>query len=421
MKNRYFFCILFFAITFLGSQFILSITYKQPNLPSKSLETDTLARIHRIETGLFPLRSENSQPSQPVNLIEHMKEHDVPGVSIAIINNHRLEWARGYGVQETGSNQPVTTQTFFQAASISKPVSALAALNLVEQGKFGLNQNVNEKLRCWKVPDNRFTKTNKVTLQGILTHTAGLTTHGFFGYRPDADLPTLGQMLDGDSPATSQAIRVNTVPSSNWSYSGGGFLVLQQLAMDNTGKPFPELMQQIVLEKLDMKNSTFHQPLPSELLSKAASGHIVDGEVLSGKWRVHPEMAPAGLWTTPSDLALFAIELQNSRAGVSNKVISQSMANQMLTPGMNNWGLGLPIIGEGKKAMFLHGGGNQGFRCLMIGYLETGQGAVVMTNSDYGFDLIIEIINSIAKEYKWPSSPFQEDPNNILLNLEQCN
>jgi CubicO group peptidase (beta-lactamase class C family) len=367
-------------------------------VPQKAAPTD---RISRVENGLLPGSIIKGQDAR-MKLAERMAFHKVPGVSIAVINEGKLEWAKGYGVLEVQGSKAVTTETLFQAASISKPVAAMASLALVEQDRLSLDENVNSKLTSWHVPDNPFTKSEKVTLRRILSHSAGLTVHGFPGYGADEPIPTLIQILDGQKPLANTApIRVDILPGKQFRYSGGGYTVLQRLMMDVTGKPFPELLQEVVLGKIGMTHSTFAQPLPGDLQGIAASGHRKDGEALKGRWHTYPEMAAAGLWTTPSDLALFAIELIESAQGKSNKVLSQKAALQMVTKESGSYGLGLSVGDTQGTRKFSHGGGNEGFTCVLVAYVETGQGAIVMTNSDNGPQLFNEILRAIAQEYNW--------------------
>lgn len=360
-------------------------------------------RIARVEAGLRLPRTIEGRPLALMRLDERMRHYKVPGASIAVIDGYRIAWARGYGVHEAGGTVPTTTGTLFQAASISKPIAALAALRLVQMGRLDLDEDVNLKLTSWKVPQNEFTAPQPVTLRRLLSHGAGLTVHGFRGYASNLAAPTVLQVLDGQSPANSAAIRVDTVPGSRWRYSGGGYTVMQQLLVDVTGKSFPDLMRAEVLQPLGMTRSTFAQPLPLSLADDAASGHRPDGTVIEGKWYTHPEMAAAGLWTTPSDLARYAIEIQLAAAGRSDKVLSQPTTAQMLTRQMGTSGLGPGLGGEGRDAHFGHGGANQGFRASFIGFIERGQGAVVMTNSDAGSALASEIVRAIAEEYDWPA------------------
>lgn len=358
-------------------------------------------RIARIESSLAPRAFAEGRPIQ-WTIQERLAYHKVPGVSIAVINDGRIEWARGYGVLEAGVATPVDADTLFQAASISKPVSAMALLRLVESGNLKLDQDVNEVLKSWKVPANAFTADEKVTLRRLLSHTAGLTVHGFRGYAEDEALPTLPQMLDGTRPANSGAIRVDLKPGTQERYSGGGYVVMHQLARDVTGESFEALLQSSVLQPLGMTRSTFEQPLPAAWTANAARAHRGDGKRLAGRWHVYPELAPDGLWTTPSDLARFAIEIQQSLRGGSNKVLSTEMTKQFLTRQLRSMGLGIVVSGTGDALRFEHGGANEGFRCNLVAYAAGGRGCVIMTNGDRGGELMMEIQRAIAAEYGWP-------------------
>lgn len=358
-------------------------------------------RIQQVENGLRPPVIVKGRPVT-MNLADRMKHYNTPGVSLAVINDNKIEWARGYGALEAGGDRAVTTETLFQAASISKPVTAMAALRLVQQGKLALDEDVNRKLISWKIPENEFTKDQKITLRRLLSHSAGLTVHGFAGYAAEEAAPTTIEILDGIKPANSAPVQVNVTPGTQSRYSGGGYVVLQLLLTEVTGKSFPEVMKELVFSKIDMRHSTYQQPLPKEWAPAAATAHRISGEPVKGKWHTYPEMAAAGLWTTASDLARFAIELQLSKAGKSNQVLSASMTHQMLTPQIADVGLGLFISGKARATSFSHGGSNQGFRCQLFAYTESGQGAVVMTNAGQGDLLAQEILRSIAKEYGWP-------------------
>ena len=299
-------------------------------------------RIENVESGLRQAVITEGRDSR-FTLAERMAHYNVPGVSIAVINNGRIEWARGYGVLEAGGDEPVTTETMFQAASISKPVAAVGALSLVESGALTLDADVNDYLTSWKVPQSEFTVEQPLTLAHLLSHSGGVTVHGFRGYAHDEQVPTLTQLLDGQAPANSDPIRVDTKPGDLWRYSGGGFCIVQQMMIDASGKPFPELMQEFVLGALGMEHSTYEQPLPERLSASAARGHRPDGQLVPGRWHTYPEMAAAGLWTTPSDLARFAIDVINTFEGKSAAVLSRDRVIEMLTVQHGNYGLGLSI------------------------------------------------------------------------------
>ena len=357
-------------------------------------------RIQRIQNAMPSAVIVKGDPGSTAKLADRMSALHVPGVSIAFIHNGRIEWARGFGVTRIGG-PPVTPDTLFQAASISKPVSALAVLRLVQSGKLGLDADVNQYLKTWKVPANSFTENSKVTLRELLTHTAGMTVHGFAGYASDAPVPTLLQVLNGEKPANSAPIRVDSAPGKEWRYSGGGYVVAQQLLQDVTGEPFPKLMKETVLAPIGMSLSTYEQPLPRSRLPEVATPYDADGKPIPGGPHSYPEMAPAGLWTTPSDLARYAIEVQKSLAGASNRVLPAAMTRQMLTPGLNHQGLGPGVGGSAGHPYFTHGGANEGYRCNLVAYNE-GDGVVIMTNGDNGGALASEIMRSVAHEYGWP-------------------
>jgi CubicO group peptidase (beta-lactamase class C family) len=333
-----------------------------------------------------------------------MAHHKVSGLGVAVLNDGTLAWARGYGVLRAGTKTAVTSHSRFQAASISKPVTALAALRLVQQGKLSLDQNANEKLVSWKIPDNEFTRRRPPTLRQLLSHTAGFTVHGFGGYERGAAIPSLVQVLDGKPPANSAAVRVELLPGTKVQYSGGGYCVVQQLIEDVGGKPFPRLMHELVLKRVGMQDSTFEQPLPNELTAHAATGHDGDGRPLGGSWHVYPEMAAAGLWTTPADLACYVLALSQAHQRGSSELLAADQVHAMFTRQMGDAdaGLGIFLGGSGQSLSFSHNGANAGFRCQFIGFPATGQGAVIMTNSDNGDGLMGELIESLRIEYQWP-------------------
>ncbi|MGE6763497.1 serine hydrolase [Corallococcus interemptor] len=360
------------------------------------------ARVARVEARLAPLALPGEKP-QSLSMRRWMDLYRIPGLSVAVYDKHARVWSKTYGVTQAGGKEPVTLETLFQAASISKPVTALAALRAVEQGQLSLDTNVNDALKCWKVPDNGFTREQKVTLRRLLSHSAGLTVHGFPGYGVGEPLPTLQQILDGQKPANTEAVRVDTVPGTESRYSGGGYVVVQKLLMDVTNKPFPRLMKEAVLDPVGMEHSTFEQPLPPELVARTAAGTRASGETVEGRWKVYPELAPAGLWTTPSDLALLQLEVAKAKAGKSQRVLSQAMTRQMLSKQSGPSGLGYRV--DDTSDRFEHGGWNEGFTATVMTLGDSGSGVVLMANSDNGVLLFERIIASIAAEYGWKPVP----------------
>jgi CubicO group peptidase (beta-lactamase class C family) len=396
--------------------------------PSDSVQ----GRIQRVENGLIAVTAEGElEWGDPKTLAERMEHYGVPGVSIAVINDYQLEWAKGYGVLEAGGDEPVTPDSLFHAGSIAKPVSTAAALVLVERGLLDLDQDVNDKLVSWQVPENEYTTEEKVTLRRLLSHSAGLTD-GFpmrsssdpefdWWMASEGETPTvtIQQLLEAQPPADEGSpTRVTRVPGTGYQYSNLGYGVVQLLMMDVTHQPFSELMQATVLGPVGMTSSTFEQPLPEELRDRATTEHYVNGQPFEGKRHHYPLLASGGLWTTSSDLARFAIEIMRARAGESDLLLSQEMAGEMLTSQIevdesflsDSYGLGFDLGGEGQEFRFMHTGGTWGSTCILWAHPETGQGAVIMTNSASGEGAIrFEILLSIAAEYGWPLTllPFE--------------
>jgi len=338
------------------------------------------------------------------NLIE--KRH-IPGLSLAIIKDGKVIKAAAYGVANEGSGSVVTTNTLFQAGSISKPVSALGALHLVNQNQLSLDEDVNVKLHSWKLPENDWTKSEKVTLRRILSHSAGLTVHGFPGYEVGRKVPSLVQVLDGAGAANTKPIRVDIEPGSKVRYSGGGYTLMQQLILDVTGKDFARYMDETVLKPLAMRDSTFEQPLPADRSPRAARGYYSKENPVKNGWHIYPEMAAAGLWTTPTDLACFAISIQKLFTGSAEHtlepLVSRSLAREMLTAQKEGVGLGLFLEGSGKNLRFKHGGRDEGFDALLVAYAEQGCGAALMINSNDNTGALERMVEFVAREYAWPN------------------
>jgi CubicO group peptidase (beta-lactamase class C family) len=379
-----------------------ALFYEPPRLAAQAAPpTEIQSRIAAVGACLMTEVVEKDDPHACQKLLDRMAVSHIPGVSIAVIHNGAIEWAQGFGVVRLGG-APVTAETIFQAGSISKPVAAMAALHLVEQGSLSLDADVNQALVSWKIPPSAVATGAAVTLRELLSHTAGLTVHGFPGYAASAPVPTLIEILDGEKPANTGPIRLEAAPGSHWKYSGGGYTVMQQLLLDVSRQPFPELLHDIVLSPIGMTRSTYEQPLREELRSGAATPHKAQGAPVAGGFHTYPEMAAAGLWTTPTDIARFAIEIQRSLRGDANHVLSAEMTKSMLKVGQGNYGLGLEIGGSLENPYFTHAGINEGFESLFVAYQKSGDGAVVMTNARGGLLLAYEVVRSIASVYDWP-------------------
>ena len=368
---------------------------------ARAAENNILNRIQHVERGLQS--NIKDPPWKRMKLAERMAYHHVPGVSLAFINDNKVEWTRGYGILEAGKSESVSPKTLFQTASIAKVVVAVTALHYVDTGVLELDQDVNQKLVTWHVPENEYSVVEKVTLRRLLSHSAGVTVGGFRGYALGEQVPDLLQILNGEWPANSDPIRVDIIPGTQYRYSGGGYMIVQQLLEDVLGQPFPDIVQKTVLEPWGLAASTFESPLPERLKSTAASGHRADGSVIPGGWHTYPEMGSgASMWSTASDLAQFAINVMRSFEGQSDAVFSHNMAIQMLTPQIEDRGLGPLVYDDGRDLFyFMHPGANDGYKSVLVAYPKRGQGVVILTNGDNGEALWREILNSVSIEYGW--------------------
>jgi CubicO group peptidase (beta-lactamase class C family) len=351
-----------------------------------------------------PVADVSGSVSDPAVVQPLMKQFNVPGVSIAVIQGFRIVATYAYGVADVETGAPVTPTTLFQAASISKPVAAMVSLKAVQDGRFSLDQDVNTILKSWKLPDGPLTQERRVTPRSLMSHTSGTGDgFGFPGYAPRTTLPSIPQILDGVQPPSNlRAVRLERAPLTAFKYSGGAVMIQQLALTDAVGKPFEEVARQWVLDPIGMTNSTFEQPLAAQREKQAARAHNREGARMGDPWHVYPEQAAAGLWTTPTDLARFAIEVQLSLLGKSNRVLSQTTVREMATPvGVGPFAVGFQIAKEGEGWYFMHGGSNWGFQCDLIAHRVHGYGAVIMTNGDGGGALIQRLRRLVQQEYKW--------------------
>jgi CubicO group peptidase (beta-lactamase class C family) len=359
------------------------------------------AMMARIESPQTP----NRQGFDGLTLAQLMEKIRVPGVSVAVIKDFQIHWAKGYGTADVTAGAPVTTDTLFQAASISKPVAAMGVLRLVQEGKLSLDVDVNSLLKSWKLPPDEHTRERPVTLRALLSHTSGLGDgFGFPGYRPGDPVPSVVQILNGEKPSNTGKVLMERPPFTAAKYSGGGVTIVQLALTDTTARRFPELLKSLVLDPIGMSNSGYDQPLSPERDRLAARAHSGRGTAMDAKWHVYPELEAAGLWTTPSDLARLAIELQNALLGKSSRVLNETTARQMVTPvGVGDFAVGFSIRKIGEGWYFAHGGSNWGFQCELIAHRLKGYGVAIMTNADSGGVVVNEIRSRVSAAYNWDS------------------
>ena len=372
------------------------------------LETPLEAQISAV-SAQAAIELAQTQPGEDglgtSTVAELMEEFGVPGGSVAVIQDFKIHWAKAYGVADVETGQLVDIETMFQAASISKPVAAIGVLRAVQDGLFSLDDDINDILDSWTLDGREFTRNRPVTPRTLTSHTSGLGDgFGFPGYDPEQPLPTTVQILEGHELSNVGSVFMEREPLTFYEYSGGGVTVMELALSDVRRRPFVDVLQEGVLAPIGMTRSSYAQPISPEHNQNAARAHDNNGESRGPKWHVYPEHAAAGLWTTPTDLARLIIEVQRSASGESNRVLSQSMIQEMLSPiGVGPFAVGFTVSKIGEGWYFSHGGSNWGFRALMLAHKVKGYGLVVMTNADQGSTVINEISRRIQYTYNWDS------------------
>jgi CubicO group peptidase (beta-lactamase class C family) len=377
---------------------LIAVLLMLPALAEAQMATETEERIRQVENSLAPNLIYGDSLING-NILQRMQELNVKGVSIAVIRDYKIDWAKAYGWADSVEGREATTNTRFQAASISKSLNSLGLLRLVQDKKIDPEADINNYLRTWKFPYDTASKDKKINVYQLLSHTAGLDIHGFPGYSRSASIPNVYQVLKGEKPANTKKVRSLFEPGLKFKYSGGGTTITQLLITDLALMRYADYMQLEVLSPLGMTNSSYSQP-PSDT-TVLASGHDSDGGRIEGKFHIYPEQAAAGLWTTPTDLAKYIIDCQKALEGRSGKLLSKEMMAKRMAPyGDSSAALGVFIAKKGGRAYFNHNGSNAGFLCASYGSLEGGDGVVVMTNSE-SFAIIEELTNSVARVYGW--------------------
>jgi CubicO group peptidase (beta-lactamase class C family) len=369
--------------------------------PSSAGPTTVAEFIGAVESPQVPDR----KGLDSLSLEQVMERLHVPGMGIAVIKDFEIHWVKSYGVADADTGEKVNDATLFQAASISKAITATAMMKAVQEGKFSLDADINSLLLSWQLPASPFTREHPVTPRTLASHTSGLGDgFGFPGYAPGELLPTVVEILNGLPPSNVGAVLMQRPPLQAKKYSGGGYVVLQLALTDMLKHSFPDIVRNDVLQPIGMTNSAFEQPLSPSRDKNAARAHGADGKAMGPKWHVYPELAAAGLWTTPADLAKFAIEIQKAVAGRSNRVLNRTAVQEMLSPvGVGDYAVGLSLERRGQGWYFQHGGTNWGFNCFLIAHKVGGYGVVVMTNASNGQAVITEVRERVERVYGWDS------------------
>ncbi|NHK32982.1 MAG: beta-lactamase family protein [Asgard group archaeon] len=380
----------------------------------KSLVGVDLSKIKVNVDGKYEHFEINPIYSERKSVIERMEEDAVPGFCIAIINNFEVEWVKAYGTKNLKTNEPVTIETLFQAASISKTLVAAVALHLVDKGILDLDEPVNNKLKDWNIPSNEYTEKVDITLRHILTHSSGINPPNNGYGREEGSSPTLLQVLKGESPAKNDPVKVEFTPGTQQQYSNHGFMLIQKLVQDVTGRKLNDLANEFLFTPLGITDSLF--AYPSEEIQRKMTFSHRDDEIFEPNVGLAPNcFACGGFITNPHDLARFAIGIMKAYQGVDNVILTQKIAKEMLTCqvdinpsewfGNNGYGLGVFLKINEDNFFFEHlGGNNPGGASVLLANPNSGQGAVIMANSLGAHNrLFNSLLFTIAEEYEWPT------------------
>lgn len=367
---------------------------------------ETLEKIKAVEQQISGSLLLNDE--QPVTIAERMAKYQIKGMSIAVIRDYQIEWAKGYGWADEAEKRPMTPETLFEPGSISKTLNAVGMLKLAQDGHLDLYADINTYLRSWKFPYDSLSKGKIITPAHLLSHTAGLSVHGFPGHDINGPIPTLLQVLDGQPPAVTAPVRSLFEPGLKYQYSGGGTSISQLILTDIVRQPYEVWMYENVLKPIGMTHSTYAQPPDPSIRHLCATAYNRDGTPLAGKFHVYPEQAAAGLWMTPSDLCHYIIDMQMAYQGRPSRVLQPDMVKRHLTPYLNeSAAMGTFIEDHDGALYFQHGAGNDGFCGQFYGSLEGGYGVAIFLNNNQG-KFLHEVINRVAQVYDWKN--FYREP-----------
>ncbi|EZH75673.1 hypothetical protein ATO12_02470 [Aquimarina atlantica] len=389
------FLILFFVFNFLSCKETIE------NDSKSAILDPAIAHRENVVNNLKPFYYIKNQ-MQPQRVEDLMEQYKVPGLRIVFVDKGEISWSKSYGYANLKDSIKVDKNTVFTGASLGKPVTAMAALKLVEQGILNLDEDVNKKLKGWKVPVNEFTQKEKVTVRRLIGHTSGFNRYYGPNYMPYETLPTIEQTLKGEQPSKHPAAKLVAVPGSKYIYSNPGYLVLEKLLEDATNKKFEDVIDELVLKPSGMKTTSFIQPIPERLLATKATGYSAN--LQPQPYNIITFKAAGGIWTTPDDLARFTHKLLTDHSKGTNTLISKEMTNRVFNRDGNLDKLGFTLLNwkqDSDDIVFKHTGQNYGFTSVIFGSVKKEQAVVIMANSVNTEDLFNYIQRAVAEEYNW--------------------
>lgn len=366
---------------------------------------DARIRQQQVERNLLPRVVFVGETPPAADVGTRMARHKTPAFSVAVIRNGELDWSAAWGQlrtdDERADGERAGCGSLFQAGSLAKPATVLAALRMQQQGLVDFDADIATYLSSWHLPAGRQTGANPVTLRNLFAHTAGITPGGYDGYAQGQPMPTDRQTVMAEAPANARKVEVLEAPGTSLRYSGGGYTVAEIALQDRLQQPFERIMRTWLIVPVGMKQADFTQPPPASSQGRTAHGHLADGSAVPGGWHNHPEQAAAGLWATAGDMAALLIELRKGWQGRS-AVFTRDSIRELLADPIDGHAYGFRLIGEGDQVFITHYGGTVGYRAGMTLNLDSGNGAVYLSNSDNGSDLGLEFFGAVSAAYDWP-------------------
>jgi CubicO group peptidase (beta-lactamase class C family) len=319
----------------------------------------------------------------------YLQQYAVPGAGVALIREGRLAWVQGFGLAEAGSGRRVTADTRFNAGSISKSLTAWGVLKLVRQQKLALDQPIGTVLTRWKLPASSF-RADQVTPRRLLSHTAGISSHGYEGSEPKLPLPPVEDVLNGKTG--SGVVSLVSPPGSQIAYSGANYLILQLAIEEVSGRAFQQFMADDVFTPLGMTHSLFDLPADARQMATPHDGFGKPLPLLR-----YRELPAAGLTTSARDLARFAVAILRDRQTQDlafHPVANTQWADRDPFGPAPQYGLGFTVRPEQRRghAGIGHGGTNTGWEGWFQVIPHTGDGIVILTNSASGSAVIASVL-----------------------------
>lgn len=339
-----------------------------------------------------------------VTVEQAMTMHGLQGLSIAVIDDYQVSWSREWGVRSVDNGNEIRADTLFNIASIAKPVTATLVAVLAEKSLIDLDEPVSTYLQRWQLPDNEFTRSKEITLRHLLSHTAGTTQHGYEDFYIGDKIPTLVDVLEGSELSATEKLDIDFMPGSQWRYSGGGYVIAQIAVEDHLHQSLAQLAAEHLFRPLNLANTTMLRPDETGFPANTAKAHDENGVVISTGLPICPQISASGLWTTPTDMALFLIEMQNALRGQETSVIHPAVARLVTTEVLDGFGLGWALFEPiGNMPSFSHGGANTGTGGRAYATMSGGKGIVLFGNGPNSVrePVLAMIRESVVAAYEW--------------------